>query len=297
MNANIKKWEVGNAPVTVIMLTLNESHNLPRILENLKGWASQVIILDSYSSDNTVDIALNSGAIVAQKKFDGFGSQWNFAIQLKDISMPWVMKIDPDELLTQELKENIISSCNNEKNYNAFVVKRKLWFMGKPMPIEQKIIRIWRHQKCYFNDVLVNEHPIINGNLLEIEGEIEHHDSPSLEHWFNKQNVYTSYESEILFKKKNLADSPKLFGNKLQRRMWLKRYYFKMPFRYHLLFFYNFFILGAFKAGKVGYIWARLRSEIMRLIQYKLLEAKMYGHMPARFIYLQGKPDPRVDQY
>jgi hypothetical protein len=79
--------------------------------------------------------------------------------------------------------------------------------------------------------------------------------------------------------------------------MWLKRYYFKVPFRYHLLFLYNFFILGAFKAGKVGYIWARLRSEIMRLIQYKLLEAKMYGYMPAKFIYLQGKPDPRVDQY
>lgn len=297
MNTNIKKWEAGNAPVTVIMLTLNEAHNLPRILENLKGWASQVIILDSYSSDNTVDIALNAGAIVAQKNFDGFGSQWNFAIQLKDISMPWIMKIDPDELLTQELKKNIISSCNNEKNYNAFVVKRKLWFMGKPMPVEQKIIRIWRHRKCYFTDVLVNEHPIINGNVLEIKGEIEHHDSPSLEHWFNKQNIYTSYEAEILFKKKNLADSPRLFGNKLQRRMWLKRYYFKVPFRYHLLFLYNFFILGAFKAGKVGYIWARLRSEIMRLIQYKLLEAKMYGYMPAKFIYLQGKPDPRVDQY
>ena len=69
------------APIAVVMITLNEAHNLEAVLDNLQNWAEQVFIVDSYSSDATIDIALRRGVHVVQHAFTGFGEQWNFALQ------------------------------------------------------------------------------------------------------------------------------------------------------------------------------------------------------------------------
>ena len=92
------------APVAVIMITLNEAHNLEAVLENLTGWAQELYIVDSYSTDQTVEIALKHGVHIVQRSFRGFGDQWNFALNALPIKAPWTMKLDPDERLTPELK-------------------------------------------------------------------------------------------------------------------------------------------------------------------------------------------------
>jgi len=92
------------APVAVVMITLNESHNMEAVLKNLEGWAQEIFVVDSFSRDDTVDIALRHGAHVVQRRFQGFGDQWNFALENMPISAPWTMKLDPDERLTNELK-------------------------------------------------------------------------------------------------------------------------------------------------------------------------------------------------
>ncbi len=74
-----KAWQSGNVPVAVIMISLNEAHNMKGVVQNLKGWAQEVFLVDSYSSDGTVDIALGHGVSVVQRRFRGFGDQWNFA--------------------------------------------------------------------------------------------------------------------------------------------------------------------------------------------------------------------------
>src|SRR5574343_772797 len=108
------QWTAGSAPVAVVMISLNESHNMREVLENLKGFAQEVILVDSYSIDDTVSIAPEYGVRVVQRKFRGFGDQWNFAINALPISAPWTMKIDPDERLSDELKNNICRAI--EKN-------------------------------------------------------------------------------------------------------------------------------------------------------------------------------------
>ena len=90
------------------MITLNEGHNMAAVLENLRGWAQEVFIVDSYSKDDTVDIALKHGAHVVQRQFRGFGDQWNFAMSQLPITAPWTMKLDPDERLTDALKHNAL---------------------------------------------------------------------------------------------------------------------------------------------------------------------------------------------
>jgi len=295
MNKN-NSWERGSAPIAVVMISLNEGHNLKDVCENLNGWAQEVFLVDSYSKDDTIDIALNYGINTVQRRFRGFGDQWNFALNELPIQSPWVMKLDPDERLTEELKNNISQMINNNQ-YDAFCVKRRLWFMGKQMPVYQKLIRIWRNGSCRFSNVLVNEHPIIEGIVKYVVGDLEHHDSPNLDHWLEKQNRYTTSEAISAYQKKPLSDKEILFGTSIQRRMWLKKNYYKFPFRYFLLFLYHFLYQGAYRAGREGYIWSRLRTDVMRLVDYKYTEMKITNKIPTKYVYGSGEQDKRVINY
>ncbi len=256
------------------MISLNESHNIDEVCLNLKGWAQHIFLVDSYSSDDTIEIALSHGVHVVQNKFLGFGDQWNFALENLNIDTPWTMKLDPDERLSDELKVNLRNEML-KSNSTAFSVDRRLWFMERPLPIYQNIVRVWQTGKCKFSNVSVNEYPIIAGNISKVNGNLEHLDSPDLEHWLKKQNQYTSLEAIIAFEQGELSDKAILFGTSLQRRMWLKKIFYKIPFRYFILFLYYWLLCGVWRAGTVGYIWCRLRTDVMRLVDYKRKEMKI----------------------
>ncbi len=283
-------------PLAVVMLALNEAHNMEAVLKNVSGWAQEIFLVDSYSTDATIDIALKYGVHVVQRAFRGFGNQWNFALSGLSISAPWTMKLDPDERLTPELKLAIQTAIESNDT-DALIVKRRLWFMGYPLPIRQPLLRIWRTGTCRFSDVRVNEHPLVEGRVTLVSGDLEHRDSPNLHVWWDKQNQYTTVEAVEFLRKSKLAAEPRLFGNALQRRMWLKANFRKMPFRYVLLFLHAFFVLGAWRAGRVGFTWAHLRVEVHRMIEFKLNEMRILGREYEIPKGALGKPDPRVRQY
>ena len=290
------KWEKGVAPVAVVMITLNEEHNLEQVLINLIGWAQEVFIVDSFSRDATVDIALKYGVHIVQRQFTGFGNQWNFALESLPVSAPWTMKLDPDERISIELKNNILHTIN-ENSAVGLVLNRKLWFMSKPLPVTQHILRIWKTGSCKFSDVLVNEYPIVTGNVKNVKGELIHLDSPDLEHWFDKQNRYTTAEAIVSFNNLSLSAVPNLFGTRIQRRMWLKKNFFKIPFKYTLLFIYYFIIEGSWRAGTTGLIWSKLRVDMMRFIYYKKIEIGFTNKNPLKRYYGSGTKDIRVKQF
>jgi glycosyltransferase involved in cell wall biosynthesis len=290
------KWEPGIAPVAVIMISLNEDHNLQAVLSNLRGWAQEVFLVDSFSKDTTVNVALQHGVHVVQRQFRGFGDQWNFAISKLPIAAPWTMKLDPDERLDNVAKARLIEVMQRG-NCDGISMTRRLWFMGRPLPARHKLIRLWRTGNCRFTDVIVNEHPIIKGRVTHVDAEIAHHDSPDLDHWLEKQNRYTTAEAVMLYQGSALADKPRLLGNPLQRRMWLKAQYHHLPFRHVMFFAYCYAVTGAWRSGWVGYAWARLRADVMRLIDYKKREIELTGRLPQRRPYGAGAPDPRVPQY
>lgn len=270
------KYHKKNSNISIVMITYNESHNLKRCLDNICDWASQVFIVDSYSSDDTVKIAKEYGVYVHKRKFQNFGDQWNFAVKFLPIKTKWTMKLDPDEILSTEVKKNI-DDLTQKDLCEGIEINRRLWFMGKILPINQKLLRVWKTGLCEFSKVSVNEYPIVSGRILSVPGIVEHHDSPNLDHWINKQNLYTTLEAERVFEKGQLAIPPKFFGSRIERRMWLKKNFWRFPFRYLILFSYHYFILGAFKAGKEGLIWARLRTEVYRIWEYKNFEMKKNG--------------------
>lgn len=284
------------APVAVVMIALNEAHNMEAVLRNLEGWAQEVFLVDSFSRDETVDIALRHGVHVVQRAFRGFGDQWNFALRELPIRAPWTMKLDPDERLSDDLKRNIANSVR-AADADGFSMSRRLWFMSRPLPVRQSLVRVWRTGRCHFTDVQVNEHPVVDGEIRHLDGDLEHHDSPDLEHWMDKQNRYSTAEALAAFGGNAMAAEPRLFGTKLQRRMWMKKHFHRIPFKYAALFLHHYLVLGAWQAGWVGFAWARMRCHVHRLIEYKLREIRLTGRLPLKRPIGPGQPDPRVSQY
>jgi hypothetical protein len=294
--ASPPRWQPGTAPVAVVMISLNEGHNIEAVCQNLTGWAHEVFLVDSYSQDDTVDIALLHGVHVVQRRFRGFGDQWNFSLQNLPITAPWTMKLDPDERLSEELKREIQVAVGRS-DADGFLVNIRLLFMERDLPVRLKLLRLWRSGRAQFSTVLANEHAKANGNIGQLLADIEHHDSPDLDHWLEKQNRYTTAEAITAFKNSPLADRPLLSGTPLQRRMWLKKNFHRLPFRYSLFFFYNYLWLGAWRAGWVGFAWARLRSDVMRFTDYKRREMEITGRLPGKRFCGSGEPDQRVQQY
>lgn len=289
-------WLPGTAPVAVVMISLNEGHNMEAVLENLKGWAQEVFLVDSYSQDETVDIALRYGVHVVQHRFRGFGDQWNFALRALPITAPWTMKLDPDERITAELK-NEINWVVGQGDKDAHTVNIRLFFMRRPLPIRLHFLRLWRTGCARFTDVAANEHAVVPGKTGRLNRDIEHHDSPDLDHWLEKQNRYTTAEAIIAYQRSPLAATPRLLGAALQRRMWLKKNFYRVPGRYQLLFLYYWLVKGTWRSGWVGFAWARLRADVMRLIEYKRREMELTGRLPVKRVYGPGTPDGRVRQY
>lgn len=289
-------WQPGTAPVAVVMISLNEAHNMEAVLENLAGWAQQVFLVDSCSADNTVSIALKHGVHVVQRRFKGFGDQWNFALNELPITAPWTMKLDPDERLTEDLKREIeaaVQICAK----SAYRVPVRLCFMGTKLPSVLRLTRLWRTGSVQFSDVKANEHAHCDGPEGELGSEIMHMDSPDLDHWLTKQNRYTTAEAISQFEGRALALPPRFFGTALERRMWFKRNFWKVPGRYVILFLYHLLVMGAWRSGRVGWVWARLRTEVYRMWEYKRLEMEILGRVPAKIPAHPGQPDPRVQLF
>ena len=291
----VKHWVKGKAPVAVVMISLNEGHNIEDVCKNLQGWAQELFLVDSYSQDNTIDLALKYGIKVVQRGFTNFGDQWNFALNSLPISAEWTMKLDPDERISDELKLDIIRATQ-EESVDGIEFYRQWWLMKTKFPIKDKVLRVWKTGKCKFTNTAINEHPQVKGSIKLVKGILDHYDSPDLEHWLEKQNRYTTLEAINLYLEKPLADKPRLFGSSFQRRMWIKKNFYNIPLRYLLLFFYYWVWKGLWKSGWSGYASARLWSDVMRLREYKYKEMKRTGQLLAPRTYGPGKADHRVKQ-
>lgn len=281
-------------PITVIMLTLNEEYHLPGAIDNVKDWAEEIFIVDSLSTDRTVDIALEKGVKIVQRPFTNFGDQWNFALEKLPIKTPWTFKLDPDERLTPELKNEIRTLIEGTPKHAGYEMDRRLWFMGKPLHVFSDVLRLWQTGRCRFSDVLVNEHPLINGAVGRLKGIIEHLDSPNLYHWFDKQNRYTTMEAIMRVQGHEMTVRPNFFGTPIERRMLLKSVFHNIPFRFQLLTLYYLVFKGLWRDGKVGFAWAHLRSEVMRTRELKAQEMKWSCNVTEIPKAPHGNFDPRI---
>ncbi|MEX0886361.1 MAG: glycosyltransferase [Phycisphaeraceae bacterium] len=277
-------------PISLIILTLNEEHYLPGLLENVQGWVEHVFVVDSLSTDRTVDIALDHGATVVQRPFTNFGDQWNWALDNLPITTDWVMKLDPDERVTPALEHELRELFKTPPSCDVYGFRRRLWFLGKPMRQTQWVTRLWRTGTCRFSDLLVNEHPIVEGREGKLNALLEHYDSPDLDHWLRKQNRYTTMRAIEAHQGNRYALEPRLFGKRLERRMFFKWLYSKLPASHWWMWCYLMFAQGAIFDGYVGRSWAWLRAGLSRWHALKVWEMQTTGRVLA-------PTDPEVGDY
>lgn len=273
-------------PISVIILTYNEEKNIEECLKSVYGWADEIFIVDSYSTDRTLEIARKYTNKIFKHPFENYAKQFNWALENLPIKNKWVMRLDADEKVSVELKDELMKTLPRIPNdvYGLYV-KRKVFFMGKWIkhggyyPIW--LLRIWRTGKGYCEDRWMDEHiKLTVGKTIFLKNDIIDENKKNLHWWIGKHNNYATREAiDILNLKYNLFKynnvEPKFFGTQEQRKRWLKeRFYTKLPLfiRPFLYFAYRYFIKLGFLDGKEGLIWHFLQGFWYRF----LVDAKIY---------------------
>jgi len=272
--------------LSVVVLTYYEELHIERCITSLQSFASDVFIVDSFSTDKTKQIAEELGAKVYQNKWlNNHSIQFNWGLKNCPIKTEWVMRVDADEYVMPELAIEIKNTLDKiSDDVSGIYIKRRVYFMGKWIkhggcyPIE--LLRIWRHGKGFCEDRWMDEHiKIIRGRTVKLNYDFIDHNLKSLTTWIDKHNYYATREAAELLNtvydfNMNNDIVPVFFGSQAQRKRWLKVKYSKLPLfiRPFLYFLYRYFIRLGILDGKQGLVWCFLQGFWYRF----LVDAKIY---------------------
>ncbi len=268
--------------VSVLILTFNEEINLHPLFESLK-WCDDIVILDSFSVDQTVKIARENNARVLQRKFDNFANQRNYALDKVSFKHDWVLHLDADEIVTKKLYLEIIKAVNQSK-YEAFKIPSKIMFFNKWLrysgmyPVYQ--VRLGHRQKLRFQKSGHGQKENLSNDKIGIieEPYIHYTFSKGLNDWFDKHNRYSTDEALESLQNKSIGIN--FFGcisnDKTKRRRSLKVISMYLPFRPLLRFIYMYFLRLGFLDGYAGLLYCRLLAiyEHMIVTKVKILTLK-----------------------
>ncbi len=242
-------------PISVVIITKNEERNIKRALESVKDIASEIIVVDSGSTDRTVEIAKSYGAKVFLEEWKGYAKQKNVGIQRA--SNKWVLSIDADEELSKELQLSIKRLFERNPDKDCYFLVRKTFFLGKFLDhvwYPEYRIRLFKKDSGKFEGNIHEEFRCI-GKTGRLEGDLYHYSFKSLRHQFSKAIDYAEIASKELYKKGKRASFKYLFLN---------------PF---WSFFKTFFLQKGFLDGKRGFI-ASVYMAFYTFMKYAFLYEK-----------------------
>ena len=307
---------INKPSLTAIVLTYNEEIHLERCLDSIKDICENIIIIDSFSTDSTEAIALKFNARFYQNKWVNHANQLNWGLKNINIDTDWVMRIDADEYIDNQLKEELkLNLPILANNINGLFVKRLMYFFDKPIkkagmyPIWH--LKIWRNGSAFCEQRWMDERmKITKGETTKLQGDLIDHNLNNLTWWTQKHNNYATREAiDILNSIYNFTNSTsnkgKLFGNNEERREWFKKRYLKLPLfiRPFIFVLIRYFLQGGFLEGKRGFVWNVLQCGWYRfLVDAKIYEAykKSSNNREALITYFKaeyGYDITKFDQY
>lgn len=269
--------------ISVIILTKNESVNLPTCLASLERLHAKVYIVDSGSTDETVAIAQKFGCEVYEHPFKNYAEQLNWAIANLPIDTPWIMRLDADERLTPELVDEINTKLPKASHKTGgYQLKRRVYFLGRWIKhggyYPTWLLRIWRHGRGLCEQRWMDEHIVISeGEILSLQYDIIDENKKGLTFWTDKHNHYANREVKDMLSRDKNEDpllETKAHSQAKQRRWFKKNLYGSSPlFLRAFIYFLLRYILGlGFLDGKQGLIFHFLQGFWYRF----LVDAKIY---------------------
>ncbi len=190
--------------LSVILITRNEEVNLDDCLASLEGIAQQIVIVDTNSSDRTLEIAKNHGATISQPSdWPGFGPQKNRALDLA--TCDWVLSLDADERLTPALKSEILTAIHHSAHVDCFAIPRLSWYCGRFIRHSgwspDYVDRLFKRGTARFSDDLVHERLVPNGQVAKLENPMLHYSFMSYSQVLQKLDRYSTASAEQAFAK------------------------------------------------------------------------------------------------
>ena len=186
------------------MIVKNELANLKLTLPQLK-FCDEIVIVDSGSTDGSVEFAQSLGARIIQREFDGYGAQKSFAV--KAATHDWVFNVDADEFVSEEMANEVISLINNTKlNLNGIYIRSQLVFMGRAFWIGREsavcILRIFKKSEGNFDDSSVHERVRMKLNsIVCTRSKFKHFSYPTMANYIEKMNRYSTYGAKEVLRK------------------------------------------------------------------------------------------------
>jgi glycosyltransferase involved in cell wall biosynthesis len=276
----------GTIPVSVLVPVRNEAHNLARCLNSLREFG-EVYVLDSQSTDETREIAERCGAKVVQFHYQGgWPKKRQWAMDTLPLEYEWILLLDADEALTQELSEEIRRAIQSS-SYDGYYVSLQMYFLGRRL--RHSGARFWKlslfrrgrgkyecrlkDQDASMADMEVHEHVVVDGATARLQNPVIHHNVESLARYIQKHNEYSNWEASVWLNPRG-DDSelpPALFGTQAQRRRWLRRRFLRFPGSPVVFFLYKYILRLGFLDGIPGLIYCAMQG-----VQFFHIKAKIF---------------------
>lgn len=253
--------------VSVVILTKNEEKDLPDCLASV-SWSNDIHVFDSFSTDQTINIATTAGALVTQRTFDGYASQRNAALSLP-FKNEWIFILDADERIPKQLIDEIAHMVSVVPvGVDGFRIRRrdflnKTWL--KHAQISPFYVRLVRRGHANYHRE-VNEVIEVTGLIKDLQGYFDHYPfSKGYRHWLDKHNLYSSMEAQRWIEEHQSNMRFSLTKALLSKDFSEKRYhqkglFYKIPGRHILKWLYMVIWRRAFLDGKDGLIYATLQA-------------------------------------
>jgi len=277
--------------ICVIILTYNEERHIYRCISSVKDVANRILVVDSFSTDKTVEIARSFGAEVLQRPWKTYADQFQWALDHVNEQSGWLMRMDADEYLEPGLVDEIHRRLpETPLDVIGIYIRRKVFFQGQWIRhggfYPQTLLRIWRAGQGRIEQRWMDEHIVLppNAKTITLEHHIVDDNLKGITFWTDKHNRYATREmADIVIQKyfPELADRA-LRDMSADPQARLKRsikddVYNKLPpgLRALLYFLYRYFVLFGFLDGGKGFVYHFLQAFWYRLlVDVKVMEVE-----------------------
>ncbi len=291
--------------IDVMIITFNESLNLPHCLAALQGWTNLIFVIDSGSTDGTPDIARAHGAEAVHHDWEGYARQKNWGLRQLPFESEWILIVDADEIITESLRKHLLEISSkpvDEVKENGFFINRLTYFLDQPIRhcgyFPSWNLRFFKKGTGFYEDREVHEHVVIEDPVGYVKEPMIHDDRRGLEHYVAKHNRYSTLEARALVAEtldNRTTDGPSAnVSRETKWRRWAKRYVLpRAPMPWLWRFLYMYIIRMGILDGRAGLEFCKFISvyDYLVALKFKALQWETKRHPDRESMIVKAKPE------